>query len=103
MSGHGQLQIHQRLDVRPVEVKDTFTEIKQAEGGDDPDDALHRGDSKHHVHIPCLGLILVMNVIIGNGQDGAAVEQCQHHNHHRHQRIKVEGRSGSIVLSLYRH
>ena len=31
-----------------------------------------------------------MNVVIGNGQDGAVVEQRQHHDHHRRQRIKVE-------------
>lgn len=36
MSRHGELQIHQRLDVRTVEMKDTLTEIKQPEGGDDP-------------------------------------------------------------------
>jgi len=43
MSGHRQLQIHQRLDVRPVEVKDTFAKIKQAKRGHDPDDAQHSG------------------------------------------------------------
>ena len=35
MSRHGQLQIHQRLDVRTVEVKDPLAEIKQAERGHD--------------------------------------------------------------------
>ena len=41
-------------------------------------------------HVPGLGLILVMNIVIGNGQDGAVVEQRQHHDHHRRQWIKVE-------------
>ena len=31
-----------------------------------------------------------MHVVIGDGQDGAVVEQRQHHDHHRRQRIKVE-------------
>jgi hypothetical protein len=39
MSGHGQLQVHQRLDMRAVEVKDALANIKQAKSRDDPDDA----------------------------------------------------------------
>ena len=31
-----------------------------------------------------------MNIVIGDGQDGAVVEQRQHHDHHRRQRIEVE-------------
>ncbi len=31
-----------------------------------------------------------MNVVIRNGQDGAVVEQRQHHDHHRRQWIKVK-------------
>ncbi len=31
-----------------------------------------------------------MNVVIGDGQDGSVVEQCQHHNHHRSQWIEVK-------------
>ena len=90
MSGHGQLQIHQRLNVRTVEMKDALTEIKQTKGGHDPNDAQHRGDPQHQAHIPGLGLILVMNIVIGNGQDGAVVEQRQHHDHHCCQWIKVK-------------
>ena len=31
-----------------------------------------------------------MDVVVGNGQNRAVVEQGQHHDHHRGQRIKVE-------------
>ena len=80
--------------MRTVEMKDALTEIKQAEGGDDPDDAQHCGYTQHHVHVPCLGLILVMDVVIGDRQDGAVVEQGQHHDHHRRHRIEVEYQDG---------
>ncbi len=90
MSRHGQLQIHQRLDVRTVEMKDALAEIKQAEGGGDPDNAQHCGYPQHHVHVPGLGLVFVMNVVISDGQDCAVVEQRQHHDHHRSHRVKVK-------------
>ena len=57
MPRHGQLQINQRLDVRTVEVKDALTEVKQAEGGNDPDDAQHRGDPQNHAHVPGFGIM----------------------------------------------
>ena len=38
------------------------------------DEAQYRGDSQHQAHVPGFGLILVMNVVIGNGQDGAVVQ-----------------------------
>ena len=38
MSRHGKFQIHQRLEVHTVELKDVPTGIKQAEGGDNPHD-----------------------------------------------------------------
>ena len=69
MSGHRQLQIHQRLDVGAVEVKYALAKRKQAKRGDDPDDAQHRSDPQHHGHVPGLGLILVVNIVIGDGQD----------------------------------
>ena len=50
----------------------------------------YRGNPQHHAHVPGFGLILVMDVVIGDGQDGAIVEQRQHHDHHRRHRIKVE-------------
>ena len=90
MAGDRQLQIHQRLDMGAVEVEDALTEIEQAEGGHHADNAEHRGGPQHHPHVPGLGLVLVVNVVIGNGQDGAVVEQRQHHDHHRRQRIEVE-------------
>ena len=90
MSRHGQLQIHQRLDVCTVEMKYAFAEIKQAKSGDHPDDAQHRGDPQHHAHVPGFRLIFVMNIVIGNGQDGAVIEQRQHHDHHGRQWIEVK-------------
>ena len=90
MSGHRQFQVHQRLDMCAVEMKDALAEIKQAKRGHDPDEAQDGGDAQHHAHVPSFGLILVMNVVIGNGQDGSVVEQRQHYDHHRRQWIKVE-------------
>lgn len=56
MSGHGQLQAHQRLDVRAIEVKDALAEIKPQEGEDDPDEPQYRSDFQHYAHVPGLGL-----------------------------------------------
>ncbi len=39
------------------------------------------------------GLVLVMNIVIGDGQNRAVVEQRQHHDHHRRQRIKIENQN----------
>ena len=90
MSGDRQLQVHQRLDVSAVEMKYALAEIKQAKRGHDADDAQHRGDPQHQAHVPGLGCVLVMNIVVGDGQYGAIVEQRQHHDHYRGQRIKVE-------------
>jgi len=44
MSGHGQHQIHQRLEMRTVEVKNAVTKEKQAKCRDGADEAQYRGD-----------------------------------------------------------
>ena len=75
MSGNGQFQVHQRLDMCAIEVEYAFGQIEQTESGNDTDDAEHGGDAKHHVHVPCLGLVLVVNIIIGDRQDRTVVEQ----------------------------
>jgi hypothetical protein len=31
-----------------------------------------------------------MNVVVGNGENCTVVEQCDHHDHHRCHRIKIE-------------
>ena len=90
MPGHGQFQIHQRLDVVAVKVKYALAQVKQAKCGHHSDDAQHRGDPQHQAHVPGLGLILVMNIVIGDGQDGAVIEQRYHHDHHRGDRIEVK-------------
>ncbi len=58
--------------------------------GDNANNAQHCGNPQHHMHIPCFGLIFIMNIIIGDGQDGTIVEQCQHHDHDRGHGIKVK-------------
>ena len=74
-------------------MKDPLAEIKQAEGGDDPDESQHRGNPQHHAHVPGFRLVLVFNVVIGDGQNRAVVEQRQHHDHHRRQGIEVENQN----------
>ena len=64
-----------------IEVKYALAQIKQAKGSHHPDDAQHRGDPQHQAHVPSLGLILVMNIVIGDGEDGAVIEQRDHHDH----------------------
>src|SRR5579872_6676620 len=66
-----------------VDMKNTLAEIKQAKRVDHPDDTDHAGDGQDQAHIPGLGPVLVMDVVISNRQDGAVVEQRQHHDHHR--------------------
>ena len=90
MSGHRQHQVHHRLQLRMVEVEHLVAQVEQAEGGDGADDAEHRGDPEHQAHVPGLGLILVANVVVGDGQDGAVVEQRQHHDLHRRHGKEVE-------------
>ena len=90
MSRHGQLQVHQSLDVRMVEVKYPLSKIEQAKRGDDSHDAQHRRDPQHQTHVPGLWLILVMNVVIGDGQNGSVIEQRDHHDHHCGHRIEVK-------------
>ena len=85
-----ELEIHQRLDVRTVEIEDALTEIEQAEGGDDSDDAEHGRDPEHEAHVPGFGLVPVAHVVVGDGQDGAVVEQRDHHDHDRGHGIEVE-------------
>ena len=75
VSCHGHLQVHHRLDVRMVEMKNLSAKVKQAENGDGADDAQYRGDPQHQAHVPGFGLIPVINVVIGNRQDRAVVEQ----------------------------
>jgi hypothetical protein len=81
--GHRQHQIHQRLQLRAVEVEHAVAEVEQAERGDRADDAQHRGDAQNQAHVPGFGLVLVMHVVVGDGQDRAVVEQRQHHDHDR--------------------
>ena len=73
MPGHGQLQIHQRLDVVAIDMEDSLGEEEQAEGRHDSDDPEHRRDPQHHAHIPGFGLVLVVDVVVGDGQDRAVV------------------------------
>ena len=47
MTSHGQLQVHQRLDMGAVEMKDALAKIKQAKRGHDANDAQDRGDPQH--------------------------------------------------------
>ena len=73
-----------------AEMKNTVAEVKQPECGDRADETKHRGDSKNQAHVPCFRLVPVGDIVIGDGQDRAIVEQCQHDDHDRRQRIKVE-------------
>ena len=93
MSGHGQLQIHHGLGVRAVEMKHALCEVKQAKCGDHTDDSQHCGDAENHAHIPRFGLILIMNIIVGNGENCAIIEQRQHHDHDGRHRVEVKNQN----------
>ena len=88
--GHRQQQIHQRLQLRMAQVKDAVTKVKEAKRGNRADQAQHRRDPQHQAHIPGLGLFLVMNVVIGDRQNGSVVEHRYHHDHHRGHWIEIE-------------
>jgi hypothetical protein len=57
-------------------------------------DFQYRRNTQYHSHIPGLRLILVMNVVISDGQDSTIIKQGQHHDHYRSQRIKVKEQDG---------
>ena len=73
-----------------AEVKHAVAKEKQAKRGDRADKTQHRGDPQNQAHVPGFGLVPVADIVIGNGEDRAVVEQRQHHDHDRGQRIKVE-------------
>ena len=90
MPSHRKLQVHQGLDVQTVKVKNALAEIEQTERRDNPDESQHCGDCQHEAHVPGLGLVFVLNIVIGNRQNGPVVEQGQHHDHYRGEGIEVE-------------
>ena len=55
-------------------MKYAFTEIKQTKRGRDANDAQHRGDPQHKPHVPRFWLVLIVNVVIGDRQDGSVIE-----------------------------
>ena len=73
MSGNRQRQVHQRLEMRMVEVKHLVAKVEEAKRGNWADDAQYGGHPEHEAHVPGLGLILVVNVVVGDGQDCAVV------------------------------
>src|ERR1700722_13395899 len=90
MSGDRQFQVHQGLYVSAVEVKDALSKVKQPECRHDSDDTQHGGDPQYEAHVPGFGLVLVLDVVISDGQDRSIIEQRQHHDHYRGQWIEVE-------------
>ena len=90
MTGYGQLQIHERLDAVAVQMKHPLPQIEQTKRRDYPDNAEHGRDPEHQPHVPGLGLVFVMHVVIGDGQNGAIVEQGHHHDHDRGHRVEVK-------------
>ena len=90
MACHGKLQVHQRLDVRVVEVKYALAKIEKTECGCDSDQAEHCGDTQHQAHVPGLGLILVVHIVIGDRQDCSIVQHGDHHDHHRGHRVEIK-------------
>ncbi len=58
--------------------------------GDRTDDTEHGGDTEHEAHVPGFGLILVVDVVVGDRQDGAVVQQREHHDHDRGDGKEVE-------------
>ena len=64
--------------------------VKQPERGDRADETQHRGDPKNQAHVPRFGLVPVGDIVVGDGQDRAVVEQRQHDDHDRCQGVEVE-------------
>ena len=73
-----------------VEVKYAFAQKEKTKRGHDPDDAQHGGYSEHQAHVPCLGFVRVVNVVIRDGKDGSVVEHGDHNNHHCGDRVEVK-------------
>ena len=72
-----QHQVHQRLQMCVVEVEPLVPEIEEAEGRRGTNDAQHSGHPQDDAHVPGLGLITVVHPVIGDGQDGAIIQQRQ--------------------------
>ena len=81
MSGYGQLQVHQRLSVCAVEMKYALGKVEEAERGHDSDNAQHGRDPQHQAHIPFLGPIAVMHLVISDRENGSVVEYGDHQVH----------------------
>ena len=90
MSGHRELQVHESLNVQSVEMEDALSEIEQTERSDNSDDSQHRGDCQHEPHVPGFGLVLVLDVVVGDRKDGSVVEQRDHDNHDGGHRVEIE-------------
>ncbi len=75
MAGDRQLEVHQRLDARAIEVKYPIGQVEQAEGGRDAENTQHRGHTQDDAHVPGLRLVAIVDVVIGDREDGAVVEQ----------------------------
>jgi len=55
------------------------------------------------VEIPAPGacsrprFVLVINIVVGDGEDGAVIEQRDHHDHDRSHRIEVKHQDDSVM------
>src|ERR1700691_44913 len=90
MSGYGQLQVHQRLSVCAVEMKYALGKVEEAERGHDSDNTQNGRDPQHQAHIPFLGPIAVMHLVISDRENGAVVEYGNHHDHHRGHGVEIK-------------
>src|SRR5579872_7139312 len=75
-------------------MKYALSKIEEAERGYDADNAQHGRDPQHQAHIPFLGPVAVMHLVIGDGENGPVVEYGDHHDHHRGYWIEVKYEDG---------
>ncbi len=90
MPGHREFQVHHRLRVPAIEMKHPLGQEEQAECRHHSDHAQHGGDPQHQAHVPGLGPIAVMHIVVGNRQDRGIIQQRDHHDHDGRHGVEIE-------------
>ena len=99
MTADGQLQEHHRLQAlavkrnsrQPGGIADPFeADQQEAETLGERQQPHQAGEDEHTVHVPAFRLRRGRDVVIRDGHDRNVVEQRQHDDHRRRQRLKLE-------------
>ncbi len=90
MTGHCELQEDERLDLGNVQLKEVLGEDEESEGLDYADKSEHGRYGKDPAHLPSHGVRFQPGVIITDRDNGQVVQEREHYDHHRGDRIDVE-------------